>query len=408
MIHLQPLQQTKVPASEIFDRIRRFQGHLQEFGIELALLRQNSDLYYFTGTVQDGHLLIPARGEPLFLVWRAFERAVEEAALNKEYIEPLLGLSSLKDILQRKGLEDPETVGLELDCLPANLYLYYSGKVWPRAKFLDATHAVRITRAIKSFWEIERIRDACIQTASVTALVPGILCPDIEELEFAAHIEASMRRLGHPGYIRMRGWNQECGIGQILSGAEGALPSWTNTPGGGSGTSSAYGQGAGLRTIKPYEPVSVDLGGSLNGYLSDQTRLFCIKGLPDRLMDAYKAILEVHYGIAERLVPGAVCSSIYDWALSSTDALGYGQNFMGFGRNKVIFVGHGLGLEIDEYPFISKGNNMILSQGMVVAVEPKLIFPSDGLIGIEDTYLITEKGAERLTTSPQGLVTVPA
>ncbi len=405
MVH-RLLQQTKTPASEIFDRIGRFQGYLKELGIELALLRQNADLYYFTGTVQDGHLFIPAQGEPLFLVWRAFERAVEEAALGRKYIEPLPGLSSLKGILKAKGLGDPETIGLELDCLPASLYLYYSQKLWPSAKFLDATHAIRITRAIKSPWEIERIKGACNQAATVTALVPGMLRSDIGELELAAQIEAVMRRLGHPGYIRMRGWNQECGIGQILSGPEGAMPSWTNTPGGGAGTSPAYGQGAGWRTIRPHEPVSVDVGGSINGYLCDQTRLFCINGLPSRLLDAYDAVLEVHYGIEERLVPGAACSSIYEWALDRMDALGYGQNFMGTGRNRVVFVGHGLGIEIDEYPFISRDNNMILSQGMVVAVEPKLIFGSYGLIGIEDTYLITDKGAERLTVSPQGLVVV--
>lgn len=402
----QLLQKTKVPTSEVFERIRRFQGHLQGLGIELALLRQNADLYYFTGTVQDGHLFIPAYGEPLFLVWRAFERAVEESALGGEYIEPLPGLSSLKKTLKAKGFGDPEIIGLEFDCLPTSFYLYYSGKLWPGAKFLDATHAIRITRAIKSTWEIEWIRDACRQTASVIDMVPDMLRPGMAELEFAAALESAMRRLGHPGYIRMRGWNQECGIGQILSGPEGALPSWTNTPGGGAGTSSAYGQGAGWRTIKPNEPVSVDIGGSINGYLCDQTRLFCINGLPSRLLKAYNAVLEVHHGIEERLVPGAVCSSIYDWALSSMDALGYSQNFMGIGRNRVVFVGHGLGLEIDEYPFISRGNNMIVSQGMVVAVEPKLIFESDGLIGIEDTYLITDKGAERLTASPQGLVIV--
>lgn len=375
---------------------------MRELGIELAMLRQNADLFYFTGTVQDGHLFIPAQGEPVFLVWRAFERAVKESALQN--IEPLTGMSGLNTALKEKGLSDAAVVGLELDCIPAGLYLYYSKNIWPGANFVDITHAVRLTRAAKSPWEVDRVREACSQVAGAVACVQEILHAGITELELSAQIETRLRLQGHPGYLRMRGWNQECAMGQVLSGADGAMPSWTNMPGGGRGTSPAYGLGAGTREIRAFEPVCIDFGGSSNGYLCDQTRLFCIDGLPARLLDAYKAVLEVHHGIKELLVPGAICSSIYDWATNRMKALGYAQNFMGFGRNQVIFVGHGIGVEVDEYPFLSRRNPMSLTEGMVIAVEPKLIFPSEGIIGIEDTYLITQKGAERLTTSPQELI----
>jgi Xaa-Pro dipeptidase len=396
------LQQITTPASELSERTRRFQGYLRGLGIELALLRQNADLYYFTGTVQDGHLFVPAHGEPFFLVWRVFERAVKESALQN--IEPLSGMSGLREALKEKGLLDAAVVGLELDCLPAALYLYYSKNIWPKAEFADVTHAVRLTRAIKSPWEIDRIREACSQVAKAVASVPDFLHEGVTGLELSARIETSLRLDRHPGYLRMRGWNQECGMGQVLSGADGAMPSWTNTPGGGHGTSPAYGLGAGQEPIMAFEPVCVDFGGSSNGYLCDQTRLFCIRGLPDRLLNAYKAVLEVHQGIKERLVPGASCSSIYDWAINRMEALGYAQNFMGFGRNRVIFIGHGIGVEVDEYPFLSRKNPMLLAEGMVVAVEPKLVFPDEGIVGIEDTYLITQNGAERLTMSPQELI----
>ncbi|MGB9712885.1 MAG: M24 family metallopeptidase [Dissulfurimicrobium sp.] len=396
------LQGSLTPQAELFERTRRFQGHLRDLGIELAMLRQNADLYYFTGTVQDGHLFIPAHGEPLFLVWRVFERAIKESALRD--IRPLSGMSGLNEALKEKGLLDAAVVGLELDCLPAALYLYYSKNIWPGARFVDVTHAVRLTRAVKSRWEIDRIREACVQVAEAVACVQETLREGLTELELSSQIETRLRLQGHPGYLRMRGWNQECGMGHVLSGADGAMPSWTNTPGGGLGTSPAYGLGAGTRTIRTFEPVCIDFGGSSNGYLCDQTRLFCIKGLPERLLDAYKAVLEVHQGIKERLVPGASCSSIYDWAINRMEGLGYAQNFMGFGRNQVIFIGHGLGVEVDEYPFLSRKNPMPLAEGMVVAVEPKLVFPDEGIVGIEDTYLITQNGAERLTTSPQELI----
>jgi Xaa-Pro aminopeptidase len=390
-----------VPEAEIAGRIRRFQQLLVEHGVEVVLLRQNADIFYFSGTVQDGHLLIPAQGDPLFLVWRVYERAVAESPL--EQIEHLPSLSRLPDILDGHGLGTPGSLGLELDVLPANLYLYYTQRVWPEVPVTDVTHLVRLVRAEKSPWEVDRIREASRQIADTVALVPEMLRAGMSEIELASEIESALRRSGHPGYIRVRGWNQEMGSGQILTGPPGAYPSWINAPGGGQGTSVAYGQNAGFRRIEPGEPVSIDLGGSLNGYLSDQTRLFCVEGLPPDLESAYRAVLALHRAVAARLVPGAVCSEVYEWAVSQMEEQGYGRHFMGFERNRVNFIGHGLGVEIDEYPFLARKNPMSLVPGMVVAVEPKLAFPERGLIGIEDTYLITKTGAERLTMSPQEL-----
>jgi Xaa-Pro dipeptidase len=395
--------QSVVPAGEIQGRVERFQRLLREAGIELALLRQNADVYYLTGTVQDGHLFVPAEGTPLFLVWRTYERAVAESPIEK--IRPLSGLSILPSLLRENGFHRPRSIGLELDVLPAALYLHYSQNIWPGITIQDVTPLIRTVRARKSQWEIDRIRDACRQVKRVIDTVPAILRPGMEELELAGEIESALRKQGHPGYLRVRGWNQEMGASQVLSGPQGAAPSWTNTPGGGQGTTPGYGQGAGFRIIQPGDPVSIDLGGSVRGYLCDQTRLFCIGGLPEPLAKAYEAVMDVHEDISKRLVPGALCSELYNRAVERMDELGFGENFMGFGVNRVAFIGHGLGVEIDEYPFLSRNNPMALETGMVVAVEPKLAFPDRGLVGIEDTYLIADHGAERLTLSPQGPVT---
>ena len=390
----------KVPASEIENRIKKFQALLCRHGMDLALIRQNADLYYFSGTVQDAHLFIPAEGKPLMLVWRSLERAVNESPL--ENIAPLQGLSSLPGLLEDAGIK-AQNLGLEMDVLPAFFYNYYTTRCWPGIKNFDITPLIRQVRAVKSTWEIERIRAACKQVAEAIEIVPDILKPGINELDLAAAVEARLRRSGHPGYSRMRGWNQELGYGQFLSGPEGAMPSWTNTPGGGAGITPAFGISATDRVIRRHEPVSIDLGGSVDGYLSDQTRLFCIGGLPDHLLRAFDAVSTLQAELADMLRPGQVSGAIYDYALDFMRRLEYQAHFMGTGRDSVPFVGHGLGIEIDEYPFLARGNSMELEPGMIVAIEPKLVFPGEGIIGIEDTYLVTDQGAERLTLSPQEL-----
>ena len=390
----------KVPASEIQNRIERFQSLLCRHGIDLALIRQNADLYYFSGTVQDAHLFIPAEGAPLMAVWRSYDRALAESPL--ENIVPLQGLSSLPGLLEDAGISIG-SLGMEMDVLPAFFYNYYISKCWPGATGFDITPLVRQVRAVKSPWEVERIRAACRQVADALEIVPHILKPGINELELAAAVEARLRRSGHPGYSRMRGWNQELGFGQFLSGPEGAMPSWTNTPGGGAGVNPAFGINASDRVIRAGEPVSIDLGGSVDGYLSDQTRLFCIGALPDHLLRAFDATRTLQAQLAEMLRPGQVSGAIYDYALDFMSRMEYQAHFMGTGRDRVPFVGHGLGIEIDEYPFLARGNSMELEAGMVVAIEPKLVFPGEGIIGIEDTYLVTDQGPERLTLSPQEL-----
>ncbi len=390
----------KVPTKEIENRIERFQHLLRSHGISLALVRQNADIYYFSGTVQDAHLFIPAQGEPLMMVWRSYDRAVQESPLER--IMPLDGLSMLHRALNQAGI-NPDNLGLEMDVLPAFFYNYYKNRSWPGIKTYDITPLIRQVRAIKSRWELERIRAACRQVADALEIVPSILREGLNELELAAQVEHRLRQAGHPGYSRMRGWNQELGYGQFLCGPAGATPSWTNTPGGGRGVNPAFGINATDRAIRKNEPVNIDLGGSVDGYLSDQTRLFCVGSLPASLKKAFDAVLTLQLEIETMLRPDEISGAIYDYALDFMCRLDYQAHFMGTGRDQVPFVGHGLGIEIDEYPFLSKGNNMILEPGMVVAVEPKLIFPGEGMVGIEDTYLITDNGAERLTLSPREL-----
>jgi Xaa-Pro aminopeptidase len=226
------------------------------------------------------------------------------------------------------------------------------------------------------------------------------------ELELAGKIEAEARRLGHQGIVRMRLWGSEMFYGHLLSGATGAVPSFLSSPTGGLGASPAVAQGPGFKTIQRHEAVLVDYIFAYNGYLSDHARIFSLGSLPAELKDAHAAMLEVQQLVKKLAKPGVKTGDIYNRALEKTKDLGYADHFMGIGTERVRFVGHGIGLEVDEYPFLAAGQQLELRAGMAIALEPKLIFPDKGVVGIENTHVVTDDGLEQLGRFPEEIFIV--
>ena len=385
-------------------RILKLSSKLDKRGIDFAIIRQNADLFYFTGTVQDAHLIITKEGKAFFLVWRSFKRAKKESDLK--HIYPLKGLSSLKDTLKNLDIAPPSTIGLEMDVLPTNLFLYYTQKIWPGVKTLDISPDIRSIRKNKDPFEIEEIKKACTQAENALKKVRTFLKEGLTELELSSLIEAELRKKGHPGLLRMRIWNQEMGMGQVVSGKNGTYPSWTNTPVGGVGPAAAFGMGASFKKIKKEEIISIDIGGWSQGYCCDITRPFIIGNALKKHKEVFKIVLELMHNLEEKMVPGQIAHDLYDYAINFMERAKLNDYFMGIKESRVPFIGHGLGIELDEYPFISKGNKMELEPGMVIALEPKVILPEIGVIGLEDTFVIEDKGARALTLFPRQLTII--
>jgi Xaa-Pro aminopeptidase len=166
-------------------------------------------------------------------------------------------------------------------------------------------------------------------------------------------------------------------------------------------------QGPGYKTIQRHEPVLVDYVFAYNGYLSDHTRIFSLGSLPPELVDAHSAMLEVQEIIKKFAKPGVESGAIYEQALAKATQLGYADHFMGAaGRERIRFVGHGIGLEVDEYPFLAAGQDLQLQEGMTIALEPKVIFPGKGVVGIENTHLVTQDGLEQFGRFPEEIVVI--
>ncbi len=382
-----------IPREEIYARIRRLQALLDADQTEAAIIVQRADLFYFSGTGQDGHLIIPADGEPILAVKRNFDRAREESPLDR--VIPLGALSDLSETVGNSLSRAPGSIGMELDVLPVNHFRKYES-LFPDVTITDVSPLVRELRAVKSAYELSFIREAARMNHTVFSAVKDLLEEGITETEFAGLIESAYRRLGHQGYVRVRSFNNEVFYGHVMSGPDLAYPSCSVGPTGGRGMNPSFPQGAGPRIIRAHEPVQIDYVGVVNGYLIDQARTFYIGEPPEKLRRLHGFALEVQDATATEARPGASCAEIYESALRMVREAGLEEGFMGY-PDPAPFVGHGFGLELDEWPVIGRRSPHVLAEGMVVAIEPKFIVPGEGLAGIENSFLVTAEGAEKLT-----------
>ncbi|UCD82543.1 MAG: aminopeptidase P family protein [Desulfobacterales bacterium] len=396
-------QNANTPASELKQRIERLQAILEQKAIDAALIAQRVDLLYFSGTFQQAALYIPAEAAPILMVIKNTERAKAES--NLESIVHLDSPKYIPDVIKAKGYDMPKNLGLELDVLPTNMFLNYQ-QIFNGIQIMDISYQIRLLRAVKSSYELGIMRRAAELSDQVAARVPNILREGATELEVAGLIEAEARRLGHQGAIRMRLWGSEMFYGHLLSGPSGAVPSYLSSPTGGAGASPAVAQGPSYKTIRRHEPVMVDYIFAYNGYLSDHTRIYSLGAMPQELLDAHAAMLQVQEMVKKIARPGIASGAVYDQALEKTAELGYEKYFMGTGGERVRFVGHGIGLEVDEFPFLATGQKLKLKEGMTIALEPKLIFPGQGVVGIENTHVVTQDGLEQFGKYPEEIIII--
>ena len=260
---------------------------------------------------------------------------------------------------------------------------------------------------LKSPYEIELMTKAAQQANRVYLHAREILREGLTDIELAAELEHAVRLEGHPGIIRMRSFNGEMIFAHVFSGPDSAVPSYLDTPLGGVGPHPSYGQGAGFGRIEAHRPVIIDTGSFAEGYLVDQTRILSIGELPEHLNRAYQDMVRVQ-GLMEQIVkPGVIWADLYEQCHSLAVELGHVDHFMGNRGSQASFIGHGLGIEIDEFPVIAKSfTEDIFEESMTFAFEPKAVFPGEGAVGIENTYVVHSLGVRKLTFSDERLCVI--
>jgi len=390
------------PLSELNDRYRALQGLLRQQGVDAALLVQNSDLFYFTGSIQQGIYYLPADGEPVYFVRKDFGRARMESGLLQ--VLPLPSIRQLLDQLRGLGLPLPGKVGMELDVLPVLQYQRYQKLVAP-ATILDVSPLVRQVRAIKSEYEIGIMKDCALIMDRVFQHAKELIAVGKTDIEIAAELECFARKEGHQGIARFRGFNSEISFGHVFSGTDTAVPAFLDAPLGGLGPNPAVGQGASYKKLAAGEPIIIDLIIAFDGYLVDQARTMSVGRLPERLRNAYFDMLKIQERLCEVARPGITWEQLYRDCLELAEQLGYRDHFMGAAGAQVSFVGHGIGIEVDEYPFIARGfDKQLLQENMTFAFEPKAVFPGLGAVGVENSWRVSADGVKRLTYTDESLL----
>jgi Xaa-Pro dipeptidase len=386
------------PPNEIENRLARVRIAMKANEIEALWVVEKMDYYYLSGTTQDGFLFVPQEGKPLLIVKRELERARIESPL-----EDVVGFRSLREIpgvTQSHWGKLPKSLGVELDLLPVRDYLKFQ-ELFPGIRFMDSSVLLRDIRKIKSPFEIGLMKVSGEIGRRVYQEARTILKEGMTEIELGGLLEAVAKKQGHEGLLRVRSLNYEAYTWHVLSGPSGGIVSQSDSPMGGLGLSPAFPVGASRKVMRAHEPILLDFGICYHGYQTDRTRMFSVGRMEQKFIDAYEACREIHNAVLEKIRPGTDCEGIFLMTLQLAEKLGYKDSYLGPPGLQTRFIGHGIGLELNEFPFLAQGQSYPLEAGMTLAVEPKIVFPGEGAVGIEDTVVVTRDGFEMLTPFDQ-------
>jgi len=386
------------PAAECARRAEALRVHLGAEGLDGALLLHATDVLYLAGTRQNAALWLPAAGEPVLLVRKSLSRARSESPLAE--VRPFPPSKEL-----RAALGAPARVGFTPDVVPAAVERFWAKAL--SAELRDVSGALRAQRSVKSAWELERMRETAALLCGVFAEVPRFLAAGMREVDLAAEIEYRMRRAGNEGSPRLRGYNQEFFMGLAIAAGSSTAASYFDGPVTGRGLSASSPLGASTDPVPRDAPVLLDYTAMKGGYVTDMTRIAVVGQLGPGLSRAFDVALAIQGELSRGLVPGAVPSALWERAVAMAGDAGLSGCFMGPPGSQARFVGHGVGLELDELPVLAPGFDAPLQAGQVVALEPKFVLPGEGAIGIENTWAVGERGGERLTVLPDAIIAVP-
>jgi Xaa-Pro aminopeptidase len=363
--------------------------------VDAALIACNVNLLYTCGQIINGYLYLPLTSPARIFVKRPNN-------LTGEQIHPIRKPEQIIEILNEQGLPTPGTIMLEGDELPFSEYNRLAA-MFPESSVVNGTPIIRRARSVKTEMEVEMFRRAGIAHTRAYEKIPPVYREGMTDVELSIEIERLMRLEGNLGIFRTFGQSMEIFMGSLLTGDNAAEPSPFDFALGGKGVDPSMPIGASGVQIQRGHAVMVDYGGNFNGYLCDMTRVFSVGRLPEEAYRAHQVCLDVQEAVVSMAKPGVVCEDLYNVAMDVVAQAGFAGYFMGIGQ-KAKFVGHGIGLEINEAPVLAPRVKTELEAGMVFALEPKIVLPEIGAVGVENSWAVTAEGVEKLTLCREEIV----
>ena len=374
---------------------RRIQQAMRQEEADGCLLTMNMNLYYVSGQVFNGYFYLPAEGRPYWFVKRL---TIPETNQVHVIRKP----EQIPDFFRDLNLAMPRKLLLEADELSYNEYIRLQ-HVFRAEATGNASALIRHIRMIKTPWEIEQMRISARKHEAVYREIPACYRPGMRDIELQIEIEKRMRVHGSLGYFRAFGSNMDIFVGSLLAGENAGEPSPFDFALGGAGMHASGPLGANGTLLREGTTVMADMSGNYTAYQTDMTRVFSIGKLPDRAYRVHRVALEIQARMERAAKPGVPCAELYRDALAMAGQEGLEECFMGT-HLQAKFVGHGVGLEINELPVLTTRSKDILQPGMTFAFEPKFVLAGIGAVGIENTFLVTDSGVEKMTLLDENII----
>lgn len=375
-------------------RLEKVRGIMNEKKIDALLISDNANKYYLTGRVFSGYIYLPLKGEPIYFVKRPVTMKGDG----------VVSIRKPEQIAESIGMVPPATIGLEL-ATASYSKVERLRRIFPQSELADASSVMSAARAVKTAEELEKIRISGIKQDHVYRKIPTLYREGMTDVELQVEIERESRLEGCLGQFRINGDDMELYMGNILVGDNADVPTPYDFAMGGEGMDPSLPVGCNGTVIKPGNSVMVDVNGNYTGYMTDMTRTYYVEEIGDLARKAHECSIAICRRLAELGRPGVEAKALYEEAEKMAREAGLHEYFMGH-RQKAGFVGHGVGIEINELPVIAPRSRDILQENNVIALEPKFVIPKTGAVGIENTYVVTADGLKPLTNTPEGLTSL--
>ncbi len=382
-------------SKDLLIRQQRLQSTMQSMNIEGCILTTAVNVFYMTGMVYNGYYYLPIEGQPVHFVKRPEDVSFD----NTIYIRKP---EQITDELKNLGRSIPQSVLIETDVISfgecSRLLNTFSLK-----EAANASTLMRKLRSVKTEFELEQVRLCARKHEAVYKMIPSVYKDGMTDIEFQIEIERLMRLHGSLGLFRSYGENMDIYMGSLLTGENAEAPSPFDFALGGAGTSPILPLGASGQKIKKGNTIMVDMAGNYTPWMTDMTRVFSVGKTLDLAYRAHQVSIEISNKVMDIAKPGVSCAELYNIAMEAVVKNNLEAYFMGT-KQQAKFVGHGVGLEINEPPVLTPRSKELLEPNIVFALEPKFVIPEVGAVGIENTYLVTQDGLEKLTILEEEII----